>query len=424
MPLFLKGKTILIFCFWAITLPGTAAQSLSTWKASTGDKTAGTVKDEADPADGMLTIYVYPSSDPINYQSPGLALWSIIRMELKRLLFSRNKLHFTNNRGDEASLKLPYRSSIGHTIACISCNLPDGTNYLNWVSMSSYHYTDTAIQLLIKDKVGIGFLFHKFSDGVLIRDKENILRLVNYYGNRTYGDQGDAKRVQPRYMSFPIAASQCAAIKDMVDFYETFPQHDSKKKESNGQSTLYFTNMLDPFDSYLMRRQTGKGDVGGGCAPFGVGLLKAGGQHLSVYDKIWQRHFNVSEKLIGNQNRPVSVITLLLGSAGQKWVHSGYPEQQLDVYDPEFIWEFIGILHDSFNLKDIENQNISNVTEIKQFLKREGIEIKVGEEITLFTPFSPLLSGGKRAHRLKKQTGIQEKSIQGIIISKTSPTHK
>jgi hypothetical protein len=181
--------------------------------------------------------------------------------------------------------------------------------------------------------------------------------------------------------------------------------------------------MLDPFDSYLIRKQTGKGDVGGGCAPFGVGLLKAGGLHISAYDRIWQRHFDVSEKLIGNQNRPVPVLTLLLGSAGQNWVHSGYPDQLLDVYDPEFIWEFIGILHDSFNLKDIENQNISNVTEIKQFLKREGIEIKVGEEITLFTPFSPLLSGGKKAHRLKKQTGIQERSIQGIIISKTNPTH-
>lgn len=417
----LIGLFKLFICVWAIALPSASAQSYSD-----GVPIIRALSDEgADvklPSDGTLTIFVYPSSDPINYKSPSSALWSLFRIEVKRILLSRRHLNFTNNRGDKASLKIPYTSTIGHTIACISCTLSDRTDYLNWVSMSSYHYPDTTIYLLIKAKTGLGFLFHKYSDGVLIRDKENILRLVNYRGFRTKGHRGGSALIQPRYMRFPINAEACAAIKDMVDFYETFPQDQKNPGREtfspSTDATLYFTSVLDPYDSYIHRQQTGQGDVGGGCAPFGVGLLKAGGLHIQEFDKIWKRQLTVSDNLIGKENTTISLWQILFGGLGKKWQHEGHSSRTLAIYDPELIWNFIGEILESSNAANTYPQANNSMYERTKWAQLAGIEVTPGEDITLFTPFNPLLTGTRNQNKRTKQTGNQEITIQGIYISK------
>lgn len=377
---------------------------------------------------GMLSIFVYPPSDPIDYQSPSSALWSIFRIEAKRLILSPRRLFFINNQGQRTGMKLPYRSTIGHTLSCISCTLPNGEAYDNWVSLSSHRYTDTAMHLLVRDQAGLSFLFHNYVDGTLIHGDENLLRLVNYTGKRIHGSHGKYQQIQPRYMAFHLSAHECAAIKDMVDFYTAISQQSSIRTSSSldsmEQQTLYFSNLIAPYESYLHRKQTNQGIVGGGCAPFGVGLLKACDHHIPVYDKIWKRNFEISENLIGSPHDRISFLALLFGRPGKKWIHTGHPVHTLNVYDPELIWEFIGILQNSLSCDGIDKDSLDASHSLRHWMESQGLDVTIGQETTLFTPPAQTNRSDQSSKGWRHHRGNQRRSIKGVVISKNNPYQK
>lgn len=377
---------------------------------------------------GMLSIFVYPPSDPIDYQSPSSALWSIFRIEAKRLILSPGRLFFINNQGRRTAMKLPYRSTIGHTLSCISCTLPNGESYENWVSLSSHRYTDTAMHLLVRDQAGLSFLFHNYVDGTLIRGDENLLRLVHYTGKRIHASQKKYQLIQPRYMAFHLSAHECAALRDMIDFYTDMSRQSSTRTSSGHdsmeQQTLYFSNLIAPYESYLHRKQTNQGIVGGGCAPFGVGLLKASGHHVTAYDQIWKRTFEISENLIGIPKDRISFLALLFGRPGKKWIHSGYPVRTLNVYDPELIWEFIGTLHDSLSQEGTDEASRDDIHSLRHWMDRQGLDVTIGHDTTLLTPPATANRPDQPSTGGHYRRNHQGRSIKGVVISRNDPYQK
>lgn len=411
-----------IFWLWAFIFPGAGAQRLPDPTGPEGRVYSGPETYGANlPADA-LTLFVYPPSDPIDYESPSSALWSLFRIEAKRFFLSTGRLRFTDHLGQTAEMKLPYRSSIGHTITCVSCTLPEGTAYTCWVSLSSLHFTDTAIHLLVNDRAGLAFLFHDFSDGTLIQGDENLFRLVNYTGLRPDPRHRRRRHVHPRYLSFPLSDTECAAVKDMIDFYESFSAAGAYAKgegqDGPGRQVLYFSTRIDPFDSYQTRKRTQAGMVGGGCAPFGVGLIKAGSRHTPIFDRIWKRKFRVSGNLM---ETGVSVTGLLFGRAGSRWVHPGHPFQEFGIYDPELIWAFIGTVHQYLSDSPGQEPVSGDPLSLGQWLDREGLDARIGPEIRLLAPSPPGQVTGKNGVRSVKATGKRERVIQGVILATPNP---
>lgn len=413
---------------WAISVQITTAQTHA------GHPVAGTTTHDTTQQDSlvnqMLTIFAYPPSDPIDYNCPSSALWSIFRIEAKRFLLSRKLLFFSNGQGQSSKMKLPYRSTIGHTLACISCTLPDGATYQNWVSLSSHHFTDSAAHLLIKEQRGLAFLMHNYSDGTLIQGDENLHRLIHYIGRRKGIHGRQHQRIEPRYMAFHLSAAQCAAIKEVIEFYATVSLHNaispSARQDSIAPDVLYFTNMIDPFDSYRSWKQLKKGVVGGGCAPFAVGLLKASGHYLPVYDQFWKRSFSISEHLIGSSRDPIPVTALLFGELGKSWTHPGKPEITMNIYDPELIWEFISTLTSSFSEPVGEAEARDSSYPLRQWLNQNGVDIQPGKEIDLFSPPARPTETSKFSMVIPNHQGNCKRSINGVIISKRnvdSPDH-
>lgn len=293
-----------------------------------------------------LTLFVYPATVPMDYRSPRALLWSMARNELGGILSFRRKIRFPDERGRELSMKIPYRSIIGHTIVCVTCTLPDGQGFSHWSSMSSYDYSGQALHMFLYEKRGLAMLFHDFPDGRMLRGAENILRLVNYHGGRARRGMDAGKRNSPRYISFAMDPQECVAARDMILFFESM-QHaatapDGTVDPTRSEDLLYFSSVLDPFESYSRRLATGKGKVGGGCAPFGVSLLKATGHFDPAWDSLWARPFHVSENLLGGFETKVSPFSVLFGKKGRRWVHQGYPVRSVALYDPGLIWDFIG----------------------------------------------------------------------------------
>jgi hypothetical protein len=194
-------------------------------------------------------------------------------------------------------------------------------------------------------------MFYDFIDGHIISGLGNVMLLTYYHGKKG----GDDVPVRPRYMQFEVDAEHCQRVKEMVTFFEDFhfPKGTTLEqlKRKDPESLLYFTNTLDPYDSYIDRMRTGQGKVGGGCASYGAALLKTSGRFKGELDALWKINLVVSEKLIGGvrdrktgEISEVSVRRLLFTSLGSYWDYSdeGYPNRRLSIYDPQKIWEFTG----------------------------------------------------------------------------------
>lgn len=305
------------------------------------------------PMNGLsssITIYVYPPRKPIDWSTPKKSLTTFLGNLLRILISKNNEVEFVDEFSEPGTLSSRFKSSMGHTIGHVRCSLPGGDVYDRWTSLSGQDMTSVDKQILIKDKIGLGALFYDYLDGHIIAGAGNIMRLVYYKGDKVGGE-----RIRPRYMQFEVDAEHCAKIKEMVTFFESFhyPKgttlDDLEKYPS--ERVLYFTNTMDPYDSYLARKRQGKGKVGGGCAPYAAGLLKISGRYKKELEPLWRTPVSVSEKLIGGivdrqtgETRKVSLRRLLLTSLGSRWnyQHEGYPSRRLSLYDPQKIWEFTG----------------------------------------------------------------------------------
>lgn len=361
-------------------------------------------------ADNSLTLFVYPATVPLNYRSPASLLWSMAANELGGYLSFRRKIWFHDDRGRELFMKIPYRSIIGHTVVCVSCILPDGSSFSHWASMSSYDYTGQALHMFLYEKRGMAMLFHHFTDGRVLRGQENVLRLVNYHGGRFRKGELAGQRKEPRYISFGLTAEQCAAAREFILFFETMQYAataaDGTIDPSRPEDLLYFSSVLDPYESYRRRTATGKGQVGGGCAPFGVSLLKVTGHFDPGWDSLWRRPFHVSEDLMGGFEKKVSPWAMLFGRTGRHWINKDTPVRSVEIYDPGLIWEFIGQETASGHGEGMVPSGTNGSSRHQQEVDREFMP---GPVLELRSPELELT--GVKSKRLKGKPRV---AIQGI----------
>jgi hypothetical protein len=291
---------------------------------------------------GTLTIYAYPPHRLIDWSTPKKALKDFAATTLGQALAESPKVDFTSDFGEQGSIPRSYESTMGHTITHVNCVLPDGTAYNAWTSFSGQDFHQVDKGNLLEKKLGLGVLFQDYIDGHIISGVENQLRLIYYKGQ-----DGHA----PRYWQQQIDGQACGRVRDMAEFFKSFhfPKNSTLEQleARPGPRTLYFTSNIDPYVSYMARKQDPGAKVGGGCAPYGLGLLKAAQKYNFNLDPLLTLKFDVSERLIGGmpdangQIRKVSVSDLL-GSLGDSWTYAGYNNRPFKNYDPYLIWKFIG----------------------------------------------------------------------------------
>jgi hypothetical protein len=291
---------------------------------------------------GTVTIYAYPPRRIIDWSSPKAALAGFSLTSFGQALNSGEQVDFISDFGEQGSIPRTYKSTMGHTIAHVSCVLPDGAPYDSWTSFSGQDFHAVDKELMLDKQAGLGMLYEDYIDGHIISGNENRMRLIYYTGK---------SGVSPRYLSQKIDPQACAAVRDMAEFFKEFhfPKGMTYEelKDRPEEKILYFTTNMDPYATYMRRRLTGRGKVGGGCAPYGVSLLKAAGKYDTALDPLFTLKLSVSERLIGNIPdvkggiRRVS-LSELTGSLGASWRHAGYREREFRNYDPYLIWKFIG----------------------------------------------------------------------------------
>ncbi len=288
-----------------------------------------------------LTLYAYPPKNDLKWTSPRSTLYTFLGGELGKLILVGDNITSIDEWGEESTIREYYKSSMGHTIAHIKCTSSDNKAHDSWVSFSGQNFLEVDKKNILKEHMGLGVLFYDYIDGHIISGEDNIKRLVYYKGGRREG-----KKVSPRYMQYKIGTKACDDIMKMTDFFKSFHFKAGTTLEElqklPDEKKLYFTTTMEPYETYLERMNNPKSKVGGGCAPFAVGLLKAAGLFEQYFDDNWRLNVQVSEKLMGNKENPVTLKDLLLNKTSKTWTHEGYNNRLMSVYDPNLIWTFIG----------------------------------------------------------------------------------
>ncbi|MDD2804965.1 MAG: hypothetical protein PHV33_05380 [Elusimicrobiales bacterium] len=329
---------------WFFTTPLLCAQESPFSQLSAGRQAqeAAVVPLPVPEGGGTLTVYAYPPRRILDWSKPRTVLKDFARIAMSQVIVSGPTVDFTSDFGEEGSIPRSYKSTMGHTIAHVRCTLPGGEAYDSWSSFSGQDFPEVDKELIMKKKVGLGALFEDYVDGHIISGVENRMRLIYYKGGG-----GNS----PRYWQQAIDAQACGRVRDMVEFFRSFhfPKtatlHDLEARPS--AQILYFTSNMDPYVSYMARKQDPAAKVGGGCAPYGLGLLKAAGKYDYSLDDVFKLRLAVSERLIGgipDGNGRIREVTLaeLTGSLGDSWTYPGYSNRGFQNYDPYKIWNFIG----------------------------------------------------------------------------------
>lgn len=314
------GMLFLLLAGWSSGLQGQAASSLPDMEGM-----------------GWIVLFVYPPSLPLRAESPAKMFRGTLRIELRRLLTPSRRVRFEEEDGTPGTLRSPYFSTIGHTIVWLHCPEDSGRNVEDWASLSAHDFAARGLQRLIRDGRGLGILLDPYPEAYLPGAVENPLRLLHYRGWRR------GRRIAPRYLAIPVGAEACADVRAMVRAYreaarEPFPL----EADADPQRGLVFSSVLDPHDLYLRRQAAGAGILGGGCAPFGIALLKGADAFHPHMDTLWNMVLDMPESLIGGDGRRVAVWRLLLGRPSRAWASEGQRSQRYVNADPQRIWDWIG----------------------------------------------------------------------------------
>jgi len=338
-------NTFFLFVVLPLLSSGLCAQTTPLQQLNSG-RAAPTPVAAAVPAPatsgGTLTVYAYPPRKILDWSTPKSVLGDFANTTFAQALSEDPQITFVNDFGEPGGIPRSYKSTMGHTITHAACTLPDGTPYDAWTSFSGQDLYSVDKENMLDKKIGLGMLFQDYVDGHIISGVENKMRLIYYKGR-----DGNS----PRYWQQNIDGEACGRVRDMVEFFKSFhfPKGSTREQlEARPPTqTLYFTSNMDPYKTYMARKLDPNAKVGGGCAPYGIGLLKAAWKYDNTLDDTLTLKLQVSERLIGGipgengQIRQVSVSDLL-GSLGDSWTYPGYKNRDFRNYDPYLIWKFIG----------------------------------------------------------------------------------
>jgi hypothetical protein len=284
-----------------------------------------------------------------------------------------------DNWGNESKIDENYRADIGHAITHVSCTLNNGELFERWSSISGEEYPEIDFDNIFKRKMGMGIFFHEYVDGHVISGEENRNLLIYYKGKA-----GKKIKAAPRYLQYEITPDQCESLVEMIKFYEVFHYNEdlelSELKSRDAKEVLLFSTKIDPYMAYKKRLISADEKVGGNCASYAFGLLKMANLYDEELNEQLKLKLNISEKLIGTSDKPVSLSSLLWGSTGRKWIHQGFTNRLLESFDPQKIWDFMGDLRDCTSQD--KGQNDCKLKELNWF-KKNAMHMEKGPTITL-----------------------------------------
>jgi hypothetical protein len=366
----LRETVLKLMCF--LCLAGSAGLAQGAWIEEPNQEDLG---------EGQLTIFAYPPSGNLVWDNPRNVFLSFAKIELERRVTRNSEVQFLSPYGESGSLSSNYRSTMGHAIVRVQCQLPGGDWYKKWVSFSGQNYAEIDKKNILQDKIGLGVLFYDYPDGHLIEGAENISRITHYKGPFRKSERGYWEKVRPRYLKVSLSQQQCGQLAEYVDFFAGFhfSPHATLEEllQRPAEKILYFNANIDPLAAYEARKTDPMAKVGGGCAPFAISLLKLIGRYQSVFDQALKLKVPVSEKLIGRADRKVSVSDLLFTGLGSSWTHPGDQAENtrwLNLYDPYKIWQFIGDLRQCLTGKDCP-------AEASEFLQAQPGQLIMGAPV-------------------------------------------
>jgi hypothetical protein len=347
-------------------------------------------------AKDLFTIFTYPPSNKIDWSTPRSTLQSLFFTEgQKTIMPSGKEIISVDTWGEETSIDENYRADIGHSITHISCNLKNGELFERWSSVSGEEYTEIDIENMFKNQSGMGLFFHEYIDGHVISGEENINLLIYYHGV-----DNKKTKVNPRYLQYEITTDQCESMVKMIKFYEVFHYSEdlelSELKDRDKNEVLLFSTKLDPYLSYKKRLESEDEKVGGNCASYAFGLLKMASLYDEELDPQVKLQFDISERLIGSFEKPVSLSSLLFNSVGKKWTHKGFENRRLESFDPQKIWDFSSELRNCISNTECKLKELS-------WYKKNSAQIEPGQAITLTS-----------------KDGLKSVLIDGVLIKSTA----
>lgn len=326
--------------------------------------------------ENTLTLFAYPTQRKIDWSTPKNAIKDFLGIAVRKLIFPGAKIEAINPDGESSEIDEYYKSTMGHTVTHVKCTTSSGEKFDEWTSFSGQDFIEVDNKNIFKEKMGLGILFYDYADGHIIRGEENIKRLI-YFRAKNRAEE----KVKPRYLQIPIDHSQCDKLKEFINFFTSFNYDKDITLEQllsrPEDQTLFFTTNLDPYESFLDRKNDPKAKVGGGCAPYAVALMKVVNEYDNYFDSIWKLNLTISENKFGNKkNNPIAFVDLIFGKMGERWADPGYPTKKMSQYDPTRIWEFIGDV-----LKCEKNYFINCSPSIAPWIDKNFERIEKGEAI-------------------------------------------
>ena len=244
-----------------------------------------------------LTVYAMCPPRSMDWSSP------------RSLLFATagNKLTFHHKN---------HKHSIGH----VFIELKHGDERMLTGSVPTGDSNALNKQLLLKEGAGLGILFADMP-------------------GRLEETAGLDSELPDRYASGRIAFITFKLSQATYDRVKTFISEYQKR----GYDKIY--NGLN-----VPRR-----GLGAGCGTFGMACLDVAGLLHPTWQKIWYRHIDIAQRLIGgrfNKGTKVSVTDLLLAG---RWNRDGEPTRRLDLCDPDFVYQWVNTVHDNLMFKRVHN---------------------------------------------------------------------
>lgn len=355
-------------------------------------------------ADSKITFYFYPPSHELDWSQPRKALSGFVGIELEKLLKAKNDVQFTDYLDYKRTFSSKYGSTMGHSIAHIQCAQTDS----QWVSFSGQDFIEEDYRVLFKEKLGLSVLFRDYIDGHIIVGAENVVRLIFYQNKQKH---------KPRYLELLVSDENCKKVQDMAKYFISFnlpygATYDQFLAREKDKGNLYF-GLLNPHETYHKRLSLQESDpeaakqvqLGGGCAPFAVGLMQEAGCYDPYYESQWRRKVTISEKLMGDtidaktgKVRKIPPLALFGKRLGKSWTYPGIPNQEANMYDPQKIWDFAGKLIECSRDKESCDAGVA------EWLAQSDKAIELG------APHSYESEYGKKKKKIKKV------SIEGVTI--------
>lgn len=233
--------------------------------------------------DAWMTLYFIPSPKGIDWSSPTALARDIVI----------NKLSFDNRFMGHVNIELDYYNDENEHV-----------HFITGMTASKLN----AIPLLLKEKIGLGIVFHSFPGK--LEDKEELLPEFSWRlkkGNKAIN-----------FAKFKINNS---TAKRVEKYYKEYEAHDLQS---------YYGLVNSPLHG-----------EGSGCSAFGASFLDVAGLLEEEHKKHWTNCVKVPHKLAGNpiKNNKISFLNIALGQ--HSWASNNEDHHEIFFWDPDLMHRWV-----------------------------------------------------------------------------------